>query len=382
MAEKRHLYQLVYDNLLKDICDGTLTEGTRLPSENELTEQFGVSRITTKKAMNMLAEGGYIIRRPGLGSYVCGPEEAKGDSQGPAPYTAFQNDGRPRIIGLIMEDFTDSYGLEILRSIEKRAGELSYHLCIKRSLGTQAIEKRAVDSLLELNVDGIIIMPTHGQHYNTELLRMVIEGYPIVFIDRLLSGVPAPFVGTNNLGAAEMLTAYLLDMGHRSIAIVTPPAAESISLRDRIDGFRMAYQKRGIEQDRNLFFDNIRSTIPSHDTNENSQNDAQRIELFLKEHPEVTAVIATEYSIAVMVRRATQNMGLRVPDDISLVCFDSPPTLQGSYYFTHIRQNETEIGIRAVDLLRGQIVMEKQSNRQKQVILDAELVNGFSARQV
>lgn len=379
VAGNQHLYQVVYESLLKNICDGTLAEGDRLPSENELTEQFGVSRITTKKALNMLAEKGYIIRRAGLGSFVRahGAPEREEENTSGAP-----EEGKGGIIGLVMEDFTDSYGLEILRAIEKRTYELGYYLCIRRSHGKPEIEKRVIDQLLELRVNGIIVMPTHGLHYNTELLRMVIEGYPIVFIDRFLSGIPAPYVGTDNLNVSIKLTEYLFERGHRNIALVTPPATEAITLRDRIDGFRTAYQQRGWEQDRNLLLDTICSTIPGQDTEENIKSDSAQIEAFLREHPEVTAVIATEYLGAVMVRKATQRMGLRIPEDVSLACFDSPISLQGEYYFTHIEQRETEMGIRAVDLLRRQIVVSSTEPQQIQVILDADIVDGFSVRHI
>ena len=51
-------YQKIHDNLLKEIQGGAYQEGERLPTEKELAESYGVSRITTKKAYEMLyAEG-------------------------------------------------------------------------------------------------------------------------------------------------------------------------------------------------------------------------------------------------------------------------------------------------------------------------------------
>lgn len=380
MAKTQPLYRVVYDSLLNDITDGTLPQGSRIPSESELTLKFNVSRITTKKALNTLAEEGYIIRRAGLGSFVKSSVASNRDEA--AVSSPQHGSGSSKIIGLVMEDFTESYGLGILRAIEQQTYNTGYHLCICRSHGSQDVETDAINKMLELNADGIIIMPTHGTHYNTELLKMVIGGYPIVFIDRLLGGIPAPYVGTDNASVSTKLTEYLFDMGHRNIALVTPTATEAAVLRDRIEGFRAAYHIHGLEQDRNLILDSVTSTIPGKDDTQNRTKDAELIESFLREHPEITAVMATEYSSAVMVRQATQRMGLRIPDDISLTCFDSPKTLQGEYYFTHIAQRENEIGECAVNLLIEQLSSKPDHLKQAEVILDADIINGFSVKMI
>lgn len=68
--EKELLYQKIYNDLLQGIRSQKYPPGSRLPSEKELAEQYGVSRITSKKALEMLADRNLITRRPGKGSYV------------------------------------------------------------------------------------------------------------------------------------------------------------------------------------------------------------------------------------------------------------------------------------------------------------------------
>ena len=70
MENEKYLYKSVYDALRGKIDSGQIQAGEKLPTENELAESFGVSRITVQKAMGMLVQEGYVIRRPGRGSFV------------------------------------------------------------------------------------------------------------------------------------------------------------------------------------------------------------------------------------------------------------------------------------------------------------------------
>lgn len=64
------LYHQVFERLRDGIISGTYSAGDRLPSEREICEAFGVSRITAQKAFERLAQEGLVIRRRGIGSLV------------------------------------------------------------------------------------------------------------------------------------------------------------------------------------------------------------------------------------------------------------------------------------------------------------------------
>ena len=84
---KAIMYERIYGDLLAKIQSGDYQPGDRLPSEKESAEFYGVSRITAKKAMDMLAKEKKISREPGRGSFVCSPAavvEMKKESRGNA----------------------------------------------------------------------------------------------------------------------------------------------------------------------------------------------------------------------------------------------------------------------------------------------------------
>ena len=55
-------------------------------------------------------------------------------------------------------------------------------------------------------MDGLIVFPVHGDFYNASLLRQVLDGFPVVLVDRHLSGIPVSAVHTDNVAAARALT--------------------------------------------------------------------------------------------------------------------------------------------------------------------------------
>ncbi len=66
----RNLAMEIVEQITKSVQDGSLKEGSRLPSERELAEQFGVARPTVREALKVLAAGGLISIKPGLGAIV------------------------------------------------------------------------------------------------------------------------------------------------------------------------------------------------------------------------------------------------------------------------------------------------------------------------
>ena len=70
MSKKKPLYSAIVDDLQKRIAEGEYQPGENLPTESELCEQYNVSRITVRKALQILSEAGVIETRKGKGSFV------------------------------------------------------------------------------------------------------------------------------------------------------------------------------------------------------------------------------------------------------------------------------------------------------------------------
>jgi GntR family transcriptional regulator, arabinose operon transcriptional repressor len=368
------LYQKIYDHLREQIRAGRYAPGDRVPSEKELIEQYGVSRITTKKALEMLTKDGLIVRMPGKGSYVSGGE-APGRSGKPTPPAARSNGA---LIGLVLPDFSDSYGTGLVSGVEQECSDNDRFTVLRRSNGRQDSEERIIEALVGMGVGGIVIMPVLDEHYSKRILRLVLDGFPLVFVDRHLNGITAPFAGTDNIAAAKKGADHLLDLGHTRISLVTPPASTT-TLADRSEGFVRSHAERGVGIDQSLWCNEIVSTMPRMGTEENIAADVGRIRSLVKRNPDITCFFATEYNIALIIRQALNELGRRIPEDVSILCFDGPRNHVGTPLFTHLRQRETEMGAIATRLLLRQIGGEKVTEK---IFLEAELVEGISTRQI
>ncbi len=364
------LYQQIYNYVIDEIKTGKFRSGDRIPSEKELAEEFKVSRITSKKALEMLMENGFITRMPGRGSYVM---EDAGKKANSIPEISQYVKKTGTMIGVIIPDFSESYGMTLLSGIERKASEENCFVVMKRSFGHQDMEEEVIDSLLELGVDGIIVMPVHGEHYNPKILRLILDGFPVVSVDRCLSGIPVPFVGTDNLNVSKKATDYLLGLGHTNIAVLSPPIRNTSAIEDRVEGFVKSHAENGVVVDESIWLTNLVSTLPGKNTKENIEADINRIMEFLNNKPEITCLYAVEYNIALLAMKAAKALGKKVPEDISIFCFDSPFNYVGEYLFTFVRQREAEMGATAVELLLKQM---KEKGVNDKVYLDADLVIG------
>jgi DNA-binding LacI/PurR family transcriptional regulator len=328
-------YKHIYNYLLEKISSGKLSSGDRLPSEKELCSTFGVSRITSKKALELLAEEGLISRLPGKGSFVGGGMRRKAIKNAPTSHT----------IGLIISDFNEAFGTRLLYAIEETCNALGYHLILKLSRDSVAEEEKALKSLTNEDAAGILLLPVHGEYYNAEILKHILNKRPLVFVDRKMKGLPIPSVSTDNFATAKMGVEYLLRLGHRNIAFYSGPVEHISTVEARWNGFIKAFADWGLVLDPAF----MRSDITG-------DGDIETVKNHLSERPEITAAFASEFSISLTVKRAVEALGRGIPGDFSLITIDSPMCILNSPPLTFLQQDEYEIGKRAVEALHAIIM--------------------------
>jgi GntR family transcriptional regulator, arabinose operon transcriptional repressor len=368
--DSKPIYEQILDLLRSEILDKKYNVGDRVPSEKELADKHNVSRITSKKALELLAKEGLIVRKPGRGSFVTEGRPV------PEQRQAVSEESKSLLVGLIITDFGNSYGMDMIYGMERAAAENDSFLLLRRSFGISNNEESAIRAFLQIGVDGIIVFPAQGEFYNAEILKLVIQGFPLVLVDRHLKGVNTASITTDNVKAAKLGTDYLLDLDHKYISMLTPPPMDTTAIEDRIEGFVRAHAERGVLVDRTLWLDKITSTLPNSFNPPNQEKDIFMIKAHLQSNPQITALFAIEYNIALLAKTAIEQLGLRIPQDISIVCFDSPPTTLGSgYLFTHLAQEEEKIGRLAVENV---LKLKNGDKVASQIVLEAQLIIGES----
>jgi GntR family transcriptional regulator of arabinose operon len=364
MEGKKPLYRVIYEDLASRIQSGRLKQGDRIPTEKEWAVSYGVSRITSKKALDLAAEHGMIDRKPGKGSFVT--REAR-------MISGRSSRGRQRTIGVVLPELSDFFGLDLFTALEQCAHENGYH--ILTGISNKRVEKEN-DLILRFRdypVDAMIVFPVHKETFNNEMLKLIISRFPIILVDRYLRDVSVPNVLTRNRGATMLGMEHLYELGHRAIGVVSRPLATSTSLQEREKGILESLAKHGERSHPEWWLTELEELDDKSETRFLAHQ--SMIRRFLSDHPELTAVFSLEYSAIPMLRSVAEELGLRVPEDLSLICFDSPGHVTSHLFpVTHLRQNQRGIACKAFELVRRMLDGEALTDYRFEV--DAELIIG------
>src|SRR5271166_3624335 len=224
----------IYSALIADIQAGRWKQGDRLPSEAELVQAFGVSRITVGRALRDLRVAGLIERRAGSGTFLRGNRQPGAHSFG----LLIPNLGETEIFGSICQGMMAS---PLARQ----------HALLWGSDSTLAgsNEERAWDlcrQYIERQVSGVFFAPLEltptKDAWNERIGRAFDAArIPVILLDRPLLPYPEPprydLVGIDNRQAGRIVADHLLSLGCRRLAFVGVNDAAS-TVNDREAGYR------------------------------------------------------------------------------------------------------------------------------------------------
>ncbi|MGZ9584849.1 GntR family transcriptional regulator [Paenibacillus marinisediminis] len=351
------LYMQVQQYIQNQIEHGELKPNDRIPTEKELMDQFQVSRITVVNALASLAKEGIIYRVPGRGSFVSEApptdsapnqeiktvlEASPSVKDTPAPNVARRIE---RTIGFVMPTLNDYFEVRIINAIKRTLKERGYNMLLAYSDGDKEREEQQIRQFMDIGVAGLLLFPVDEDLYNEEILSLKVNQFPFVLIDRYLPGVETHYVCSDNRMGAKMAVQHLMELGHRKIAICTDAYRGTMSVQDRIHGYMDAFQQSGELIDPALILTDF--TVP----NEPEAMMNSELARYMKSEM-ATAYIALNGQLGIYLKMIAERHGFRVPEDISIVSFDDPGSPNGhNGYFTHIDQNEAEIGRLAASTL-------------------------------
>ena len=354
MKKERYLYLQVLEDLKKRIQQKEFIKGDCLPKSEELAEQYGVSVITITHALNDLKEEGYITRIKGKGSFVKYPLKEEQDMS----TTSCENSessqelsGKQKKIGVVLEHVSSCFGLDLLYALDRCANANGYKLLVRFSYGDRNREIEELQFLVQEQVDGMIVMPCHGKYYNVELLKMIVDGIPVVLLDKKMDRIPVSSVRTDNAEAMEQLVTYLVKKQRKKIGFVYEDAQGTSSVLERKKGFENAVKKHGLEIVPFCCFqhkENIREIF----TDEYLEEGTKRLEAYIDAYPELDGIVCSEYGIARYFGPIQKKLEER---NLLVTCIDEDYLSSRVKRFPHVRQDERGIAEKAVSLLLQQI---------------------------
>ncbi|HLZ57918.1 MAG TPA: GntR family transcriptional regulator [Ktedonosporobacter sp.] len=239
------LYFQVYKSLLERIQRGEFPPGSFLPPERQLTEDYGVSRITIIKALDELAREQYIKRQQGRGTRVTDPAERASTEEAQK---------QRRSIAFICHVLDHPYLFQILMGIARTAARQQYNLQVISSYDTGDEEVRHIKEAIARNVDGIIVYPHQGYHNESLYRELQQQHFPLVMVDRYYPQIDTDRVIFDDEIAGYELAKQLLQRGRRRIAVISYFEVEATSVNHRLSGYRRALQQRGLPYHDNLIW--------------------------------------------------------------------------------------------------------------------------------
>ncbi len=348
--EKRaFLYRDVYERIRQDIKNGVLAPGDKLDCEDDLALAHNVSKITVKKALELLKADGVIDRVQGRGTFVRAsiPPDAAGA----------QNAPRKKLVGLVLEHVSSPFGLDMLYELDVLLGEAGYTMLTRFSYGSAEREAREIDALMSMGIVALITMPCHDSYYSLTILKLILENFPVVLVDKRMHGLPVSTVCTDGADAVFRLVVHMQERGCQSAAILTIDPSSTTSLSDRVNGFYRAMRETGMLCAAEWVLPRRTRNMPSATQDEEY---LARIRRFLKEQdPMPDGVIATEYALGRLLHIAAEQEGLTIGKDFKACCIDEDELAARGYVFTHMKQDEKAIARAVVDLLLPMIAGQR-----------------------
>ncbi|MCC2308646.1 LacI family DNA-binding transcriptional regulator [Cellulomonas chengniuliangii] len=267
----------------------------------------------------------------------------------------------PRLLDLVFHELDSAWAVEIIKGVEQVAGTARVGVVLSELGGAHRPRQEWLDDLLARRPLGVILVLSDVDPAQRRQLES--RAIPFVVVDT--AGEPPvgiPTVGSQNWNGGLAATRHLLGLGHRRIAVIAGPSDVMCS-RARIDGYRTALDEAGVRVDPALVRHGDFFVQGGYD---------HGLDL-LRREDRPTAIFAGSDLQALGVMRAARELGLRVPEDLSVVGYDDLPLTEWiGPPLTTIRQPLREMAGTATRMVLSLARGESPSNQR--IDLATELI--------
>lgn len=366
MKQQEFLYKKVIRYVTDLIKQHSLEPNYKLPSEKQLELKLGVSNITVKHALNKLEADGLVIRYQGKGTFI-----NTMISQSELDFPLYN-------IIVCLISLNSHFIQEILLGISDSCREKGMNFFCYQSYNNLKSETKLIRTLKNLNYDGMIIYPSDGNYYNKDLIKLCMDDYPIVALDRDVRGINISFVTSDHYHLTFNAVTRLIDAGYKRIAIILPLSQDISTAGDRYRGYVDAHIQKKMQINKDYILDRyISSTRTDFIKSITYPLDGAEIDKwaadytnFLEEKPEVDAVITINGISFLSLLKAVQEINKKTKRSVKILTYDNDfddiaPIVDVP--FESIQQNGYKIGKTAANQLYNLIT---GSTKHKKIVIE------------
>jgi len=272
--------------------------------------------------------------------------------------------GKSRIIGLVVAYLENQFYPEALEKLSNQLQQRGYHLLIFMAEQSAGDIDPVVEEILDYQVDGIIAASVALSSELSARCRDV--GVPLVLFNRSQDDPNMSAVTSDNYAGGRKVAEFLLAAGHRKIGHIAGWAGASTQ-RDREAGFISVLAEAGV---------GLHARAEGDFQMEKAAQATRAI--FASDPPDAIFVANDHMALAVMDTLRFE-MGLKVPQDVSVVGFDDVPAAGwAAYNLTTVRQPANRMVANTVDILLDQI--ENDNSETRRIAIDGPLILRGSAK--
>ncbi|RKP53099.1 GntR family transcriptional regulator [Cohnella endophytica] len=330
-------YLQLKEEILSWIAGGRYRPGDKLPSENELADQFSLSRQTVRQSIGELVQEGWLAREQGKGTFV--------SRQSPERRNAMGN----RTVGIITTSISDYIFPSIVRGVEAALKEQGYRLLLSSTDQRKDRERECLEMMLSHSVCALIVEPTKSAEGNPNFDNyMAIEdhGIPMLMINESYPDLECPSVRVDDDAGGHMAANHVLELGHRRIAGFFK--TDDLQGVRRMKGFMRACREHQIQPDGSM--------IVRYSTEDKEERPQRMLRELLQSEQRPTAIVCYNDQLAVSLLDTVRELGLRIPEDLSVIGYDDSFLATATEIkLTTIEHPKSEIGKRAANLLIAQL---------------------------
>jgi len=324
-------------------------------SLKDLAEELGVSISTVSRALK---------NHPDISAELTRKiqELAQNRNYFPNPLAMGLLRQQTKMIGVIVPDIVTHFYASIISGIEEVASQHGYFCIISSSGESMQKEVESVSNLLKARVEGLIVCLSQETKEFSHFDRLIGNEVPLVFFDRVPSGLNVPTVTVDGVSAVKNIVHHFYENGCRRIAFISGPEHLSIT-QNRNRGFSEGLEECGLSFKEEL--------LVSCNLSPADATAAAKKLLALPSLPD--AIFGINDTIAFAAMKEIKRQGLKIPEDIALVGFtDEFHSTVVDPPLTSVTHPTFEIGKAAAELFFKKLFAEKRLNRQ--VILSTQLV--------
>ena len=257
---KKPMYRIIKEYLLELVEKQKDDPDFQLPSENQLAIKFGVSRTCAKRALKNLEQEGLICRIQGKGTFLSQNRRAEILNQYQSPVRA---EAVVQHIGLFLPSNQSQLFNDISAALQKEMWERNAILHVFYTFQDQNTENFLLQNTQSSGFSGLIICPTDSDIYSPEIMKLSLNRFPTVILDRSLPGLNLSTVMSDHFHSAYETVRFLISKGHRDIYFACGARALPSSMESRMEGFKQGFIDSGVFFDKNFIL-----RLPFHDADE------------------------------------------------------------------------------------------------------------------